>query len=248
MIRDWMPPVFAAPADRMVYTLRRSRFRPARSWEEAVRRTPGYEAVTAPPVGRPWETPASHLNRSDVEVVAAIGAVLQHLGERATRRVLDFGGSYGHHFGVARAAFPSFAWDWTVCDTPRVADYGRALGAPRSLRWNSREEVAGTFDIALASGSLHYVEEPAAVLEWLMRDSRFVIVNRTPLWPLDKDAISYQVVDGAPAYPAWFLSRASFERRINASGQVLMTWTNSDQAFFAGHRGPYTGMVIRTDA
>ena len=229
--------------------LGRSRFRPAESWDDAVGRTPGYEALASRPKGRPWERHTTYLTPSEMQIVAAIGSVTPCLREHESLRVLDFGGGYGHYFGLASAVFPTWGWKWTVCETSAVVDQALGLGAPPALRWTTQDDASGEFEIALASASLHYVRDPAAALEWLLHKSRFVIINRTPLWPIAEDAVSCQAVDGQAAYPAWFLSRAVFERNVSALGQILITWSNTeDRAFFAGHRGVYSGAVITSDA
>jgi putative methyltransferase (TIGR04325 family) len=180
--------------------------------------------------------------------MASLGVCLDDLGDTKVS-VLDLGGGYGHYFGIAVSAFPTRHWNWTICEIPVVVGAALSMHPPPTLRWVDQSVVEGHYDIGLASGSLQYLEEPFGALDWLATRCKYLIINRTPLWPVDYNTISCQIVGGASAYPAWFLSRVQFDRYAREVGEILFEWENiEDQAYFAGCRAAYSGMLIQVHA
>lgn len=102
------------------------------------------------------------------------------------RRVFDLGGNVGNLF-YCYAKVLDFRPDlvWTVLDLPKTRAIGeriaRQWGEPR-LRFTNDLEDADGADLFIASGSLHYFEQPLferiAALE---HRPRYILINRTPL-------------------------------------------------------------------
>ena len=249
MLLDWVPPVFEGALDRVRQGVDQGRFRAADSWTAAEQATQGYER--RPPLleGTPWDRSPGSLSAPELQMAAALGISLHHVG-RPNVHVLDLGGAFGAHYGLARCLFPATEWTWIVSETAAVR---RAVSGvphgPDALQWIEGIPPEGLFDVALASGVVQHLNSPDAVLAELCQRSRFVVLNRLPLWPLPAHRPARQYVEGRPAYPAWFLSETSLRRLVASLGTIVAEWTcPDDRAFFAGHRRHYSGLLIQTHA
>ena len=113
--------------------------------------------------------------------------VLFHLAPIASqlRRVFDLGGNVGNLFYAyqSKLAFPS-ALIWTVYDLPVKKPLGEKLAAQRSesrVRFAESIAEASGSDVFIASGSLHYFEQPLhEMLRALAELPTHVFVNRSP--------------------------------------------------------------------
>ena len=113
--------------------------------------------------------------------------VLFHLAPIASqlRRVFDLGGNVGNLFYAYqnKLAFPS-ALIWTVYDLPVKEPLGEKLAAQRSesrIRFAESIAEASGSDVFIASGSLHYFEQPFhEMLRALAELPMHVFVNRSP--------------------------------------------------------------------
>ena len=98
-------------------------------------------------------------------VVAAI-AYLRAPGRPV--RLLDFGGAFGAHRKAVISVFPDLATRWAIIETPLFVKKGQEMAAD-DLNWF--EDVAhasdwlGGIDLALFSGVIQCVEDPAKLLE-----------------------------------------------------------------------------------
>ena len=113
--------------------------------------------------------------------------LLFHLAPLAPqlRHVFDLGGNVGNLFYAyqTQLRFPSTLL-WTVYDLPMKKPLGEKLAAERGetrIRFaNSVAEASGA-DVFIASGSLHYFEQPLhEILRTLGRLPDHVFVNRSP--------------------------------------------------------------------
>lgn len=101
--------------------------------------------------------------------------------------VFDLGGNVGNLFYCYRRYLPNIdRITWTVLDLPRTIQVGARLARRRGLlgRLGFTDDLAtaGRADVLLASGSLHYFDQPLhEVLANLARRPAHVLVNRTPL-------------------------------------------------------------------
>ena len=153
--------------------------------------------------------------------------VLFHLAPVAgtLRRVLDLGGSVGNLFYSyqPRVPFPSDV-AWQIFDIPAVRTLGEKLAASRSetrLRYVDSLACGKGCDLFLASGSLHYFEEPLDVLLETMGSSpAHVIVNRTPCSD-GEDLITVQD-NGTFLVPCKLHSRSKIIAGMNRLGYELV--------------------------
>jgi putative methyltransferase (TIGR04325 family) len=114
-------------------------------------------------------------------------AVLFHLVPLASalRRVFDFGGNVGNLFYAyqRKIDFPQGLL-WTVYDLPVKNLLGEKLAAERAetrIRFTNTLAQASGSDVFIASGSLHYFEEPLHKILGSLADlPKHVFINRTP--------------------------------------------------------------------
>ena len=117
---------------------------------------------------------------SDYPVLFCLSRIDQDL-----RRAFDLGGNVGNLFYCYRQ-YLNFADDliWTIYDLPSKKTLGEKLARDRGerrIRYADSIAAASGADLFIASGSLHYFEEPLDyMLSSLGELPEHVIVNRTP--------------------------------------------------------------------
>lgn len=120
------------------------------------------------------------LRESDYPVLFYLRSLVPEL-----RYVFDLGGNVGNLFYAYQRAldFPS-TLIWTVYDLPEKKSLGEELAAARGevrIRFASALAEACSSDVFIASGSLHYFEEPIhTILSSLPDLPNHVFINRTP--------------------------------------------------------------------
>lgn len=112
--------------------------------------------------------------------------------------VFDFGGNVGNLYYSYRPYLLATgrALQWTVHDLPAIVDAGRVLAAQREearLRFAEDFEALRGCNLLLASGALHYWEEPLdAFFARLPERPPNILVNRTPVHDREDDFITVQ--------------------------------------------------------
>jgi putative methyltransferase (TIGR04325 family) len=114
-------------------------------------------------------------------------AILFHLAPLASglRRVFDFGGNVGNLFYSyqRKIEFPPVLL-WTVYDLPVKKLLGEKLAAQHAetrIRFTNTLAEASGADVFIASGSLHYFEEPLHTILGSLEDlPKHAFINRTP--------------------------------------------------------------------
>ncbi len=167
-----------------------------------------------------WEQDAM-VSDSDELPWALVSALLRCALVQGRRdlHVLDFGGSLGSTYYWCRpyllSALQGLRWD--IIEQPGHVAVGRADFENNELKFFETPEQAiraAKPDVLLISGVLHYLPDPEAFLEGLLRlKVPHFILDRTPLWSEDRHRLTIQHVPAEiyeASYPAWFLS----ERRI----------------------------------
>ncbi len=249
MIRDWVPARAWPLADALGALTRRSRFQEVDSWEEAVLRTTGYEALVSdrPVEADEWNTGWPSATQREVQLLAAVGMVLPRLGRAGILRVLDFGGGSGQYGVAVREAYPGIDLEWTVVETAAVHHRFATATTPNWLRWDTELSHVGEQDIVLASGSLNYVADPLPTLKRLAEIAPFLVITRFPLWPIaaHRPAVQYLNRGTRAGYPTWFFSESRFRTDLAEVGETMLEWSvPEDTAYFAQHRCDYHGLLL----
>lgn len=159
------------------------------------------------------------LRESDYPVLFHLHPLLSEL-----RHVFDFGGNVGNLFYSYQHKL-NFRSDllWTVYDLPVKKPLGEKLAVQRAetrVRFTNNLAAASGADVFIASGSLHYFEEPLyEILASLHIPPRHVFVNRTPL-SNGPDLITVQD-NRSYLVPCKLHSRALLVTRMQALGYEL---------------------------
>lgn len=132
-------------------------------------------------------------------------------------RVLDYGGSLASIYFQHRRWFRGLDVKWAVVEQTGFVDIGRREFASGELSFHEKIEDAIRAiqpTVALFSGVLAWLEHPQVPLgEIVEAGIPAIIIDRTPLSPLDHDVVKVQHVPPSiyrASYPCWFLSRRRF--------------------------------------
>lgn len=154
--------------------------------------------------------------------------LLFHLAPLAPelRHVFDHGGNVGNLFYAyqTKLRFPP-TLSWTVYDLPVKKPLGEKLAAERGetrIRFADTLAEASGSDVFIASGSLHYFEQPLhEILRQLERLPNRVFVNRTP-YSAGADLITVQD-NRSYLVPCKLHSRANLVAGMQALGYELVS-------------------------
>lgn len=96
--------------------------------------------------------------------------------------LLDWGGGVGHYALLSQTLFPDLRIDYHCKDVPATIAVGRQL-LPQATFYDDDDSCfSRTYDLALASGSLHYAQDWQAVLGRLAAaSSGYVFVTQLPI-------------------------------------------------------------------
>jgi putative methyltransferase (TIGR04325 family) len=183
---------------------------------------------------------------SDLRLLAA----LLHASDATGRdriSVIDFGGALGHHYLAVRPFLPRGSLvQWVVCETEAMCELGRThMGGDELSFVSSLAALPADATVALASGSLQYVESPHQVLQRLGELAPWVIVDRLPLSACDRDRISLQTVPPwiyRARYPAWFFSASRWS--AEHGDQTVLAWDADQRVFYQGEHIQLQGFLL----
>jgi putative methyltransferase (TIGR04325 family) len=140
--------------------------------------------------------------------------------------VLDWGGGLGQYALFARALLPGTAIDYVVLDLPAACDAGPALGAPATFVSDPARIAGRTFDLVVASGSMHYSREWRDTLSMLASACHgHALITRLPVV---ESAASYVMLQRPHAfgyhteYPGWALNRRELLAAAGTLGLELV--------------------------
>jgi putative methyltransferase (TIGR04325 family) len=101
--------------------------------------------------------------------------------QKAALSMLDWGGGFGHYGLIGRALLPGLALDYHCKDVPLLAEQGRNLLTDAHF-YTDETCLARTYDLVLASASLHYAPDWATTLRGLARATAgYLFVTRLPV-------------------------------------------------------------------
>jgi putative methyltransferase (TIGR04325 family) len=133
------------------------------------------------------ESISAHVNLSEQPRISDYPA-FYHLAPHAPqiRRLFDVGGCIGNlYYYYTRFLQLHPDAEWLTMDLPAVVDEGRRIAQERNatrLKFTADFSDADGSDLMIASGSLHYFDEPLpAMIGRLGKRPRHVLINRTPM-------------------------------------------------------------------
>lgn len=162
-------------------------------------------------------------------------------------RVLDFGGSFGPHYFLAKQCLPK-RYRWAVVETEVIVSLAAELANEELQFFTSIEAAAkwlGGIDLVHASGSLQCTPRPKEFLtELVALRAPYLAVTRTAV-ALGPECVTIQVsllsgngpVGGLPAgvedrllkYPRIFMAKADFIGTIDPHYRAIyQSWDNRE--------------------
>jgi putative methyltransferase (TIGR04325 family) len=102
-------------------------------------------------------------------------------GGRDTVSVLDYGGSLGHYYSLARALFPRLALDFHCKEVPRTAELGQRVNP--AIHWYSDDScLEREYDLVMVNGVLQYLANRATALARFAAATRqYLFLGQLPL-------------------------------------------------------------------
>ena len=197
------------------------------SWEEAVRKSVGYEDADVVASAVKAEVIRAGNRWIDGRTMQIATAFASSKAETRPIKVLDIGGADGHYFHELEGLLGTGVFDWTVLETePMAARF--AVQASQSLRWvfdSASLEIQ--YDVVLLSSVLQYVQDPDSLLHMACQRGKSVIINRLPVVSGDKDIPTVQhlrMYGRRGSYPAWFFSKDRIFAVLSELGVVDASW------------------------
>lgn len=154
------------------------------------------------------------------------GCVLGRAAQGASRlSMLDYGGGAGRYLLLAGALQPSLDLAYTCKEVPVLCQLGRRLHPTAHYLESETECFAQSYDLVMASTSMHYAQDWRALAANLAAATRrYLLITRLPVL---RRAPSY-VVRQRPyrygyrtEYLCWFLNRNEFLQHMARLGMKL---------------------------
>jgi putative methyltransferase (TIGR04325 family) len=133
--------------------------------------------------------------------------------------MLDWGGGVGHYLALARTLLPELRVAYHSRDLPAVVRCGAEL-LPDEHFYADDRCLDASYDLVMASGSLHYVEDWSSLLQRLAAATRrYLFVTRLPM---ASSATSFVFVQRwhAHQFVGWCLNRNAF---LDEAGRIGLT-------------------------
>ncbi len=126
---------------------------------------------------------------------AYVVALAAHKRDRIS--ILDWGGSLGHYYLVAKAILPDVCFDYHVKEVPLMAEAGRKLNP--DVHWHDDEGCLDQgYDLVMLNGSLLYAPDWADVLQRVASSAReYLFLFRLPVVQTSESFVSIERLHGS---------------------------------------------------
>ena len=232
---------------------RLQRFQQVQDWQAGQNATHGYELTHGSDRSGALESSRSssrlHVTSArDLEICAAVTSALVRSKCEGVPRILDFGGEFGQHFWRLKSALPNSKLDYTVLDLPKVVKMADPLPGGDLSFVAEVDGLQAHYDVAIASATVQYLEDPMGAINGLMNVATMVVLNRVPLFQIDQHRVAVQKKNfwsKSADYPSWFFSRTQFFEKLNIREDETWTFLNSqDKAYFEKTLTSFSCMVF----
>jgi putative methyltransferase (TIGR04325 family) len=228
-------------------------------WSEAAEKAAGYrdsaliERVAARNVMESKVAERQHhgLSDRDAQIFSAILIAVANLELTRPVEVLDFGGEMGGVFRALARLLKKRLLCWTVLETTEMATRATAAFRRDDLNFTSDDTVLTKgFDIVLASGSLHCVDDPTTMFRrFINTNASYMILNILPLVrSLDRDFATVRIVRSdtyEESYPLWLFSENVWRRRLEEEFRIVMEWSVAKTDYLkSGEAVCYQGFLL----
>jgi len=226
------------------------------NWPEFLRSMQGYGPLEAANrLGLACETSA--LPNNDYAAHNTMMAYAYVLARASWKRdrisLLDWGGGIGHYYIISKALLPEIEIDYHCKDLPLLCRGGREFLPEAKFHENEEECFARTYDLVLASSSLHYSEDWKSVAQRLavstrsyLYITRFPIVHRLPSFVAVQRPYRYGY---QTEYLCWFLNRQEFLTHMGTLEMDLVREfliQERPHVHKAPEQGEYRGYLFRS--
>ena len=172
--------------------------------------------------------PGRPVPRDDLEaqqMVLAFGYALARAAHRkASVSLLDWGGGPGHFAVLGRALLPDVELEYHSRDLPALAALGREL-LPADSFYSDDSCLDRTYDLVVASSSLHYSQDWRSTLAGLARAvAGHLYVTRVPISAVAPSFVMLQRAQHygyGTEYLGWVLNRDELLEEASSAGLVL---------------------------
>lgn len=150
-------------------------------------------------------------------------------------RILDWGGDVGMFHHRLKRLCPDLALDYTVKEMPFLCALGRELNPEVRFVETEEQALGETYDLVIASASLHYEQDWKHRFQSLCRAARSVFLfARQPTLLNTPSFVAEQGAYGT-VFTCWILSeREIFEQAVEARAEVRLRAFSGDGAAIAG--------------
>ncbi len=144
--------------------------------------------------------------------------------QKRVATVLDWGGSVGNYYLIAKRLFPEIEFQYTCVDLPATCAIGRRL-LPEVTFHDDTSWQSADYDFVFSSSSLQYLEDWRPTVAALAQSSRrYLCITRMPFVISDSSFVAVQhVKDYRTEYPGWILNRDEFVSFVESQGMRLLT-------------------------
>lgn len=168
--------------------------------------------------------------------------------------LLDWGGGIGHYCLLAQALLPDVEIDYVCKDLPKLAEYGAQLLPAQHFVSDDRCFLR-TYDLVMASTSLHYAQEWQRLVARLSRAAsgylylaRMPIVQRAPSFVFVQRPYAYGY---NTEYLGWCLNQAELVAAVTQNEMTLMrefVYGHAPVIRHAPEQNAYRGYLFVADA
>jgi putative methyltransferase (TIGR04325 family) len=150
-------------------------------------------------------------------------------------KIIDFGGSLGSVY-FQHGTLHDYIINWTVIEQKHYVDFGNSYLADKKLHFLSAINEATSicsYDIAIFSGVLQYIENPYSVLgESIETGIEYILLDRTAFLQYSghEEFVCCQFVPAAivkSSYPMWVLNKDKLASLLLLNGYVQLYEFNS---------------------
>jgi putative methyltransferase (TIGR04325 family) len=167
--------------------------------------------------------------------------------------LLDWGGGIGQYYLIGKALLPEIEIDYHCKDVPILCQGGRELLPEAKFHENEDECFARTYDLVLASSSLHYSEDWKSNAQRLAAATRsYLYITRFPIVHREASFVAIQRpyrYGYQTEYLCWFLNRQEFLTHMAALEMELLREfliQERPHVYKAPEQGEYRGYLFRS--
>jgi len=232
-----------------------------RSWEEAMKKSNGYESdiILQKVKEATWkvkdgtavyERDSALFDKVQYSFPFIAAVMFVAAKNKGKINVLDFGGSLGSsYFQNLKLLQRLEDFHWCIVEQPHFVEEGLRSFADEHLHffYNIQECLKKSpIHVVVFSSVLQYLKEPYKILDEVFENSiEYIIIDRTPFIRKGNDRITVQKVPEwiyKARYPCWFFNKSKFLDFIGSSYEIILEFDAIDKANIASE---FKGFLLK---